>query len=225
MFLASELDPGTTGYIVAVAVNSTGCPVNFNYLIGDEYVKFASGHAANLAAESIAALAGGLPPCNGTTETATLSLDNVTYNAVARVLAADGIASRVSGNDTLLAINRIGGNFLETASSIGPIFGILYNDQEQSHSWTLTTPNCQFVSSLSNSFPVTAPRFESVILAGQVGWMKFFGTNDVGLAGAKITFNPNVGLSPEAYNQGRNMHKLKLTTAASITIPIFPPGC
>src|SRR4030095_8719405 len=59
-FQASDLDPGGTGYLVAVAVDSRGCPVNFNNLIGDSYVKFASGHAANLAAEAIAALAGGV---------------------------------------------------------------------------------------------------------------------------------------------------------------------
>jgi uncharacterized repeat protein (TIGR01451 family) len=36
-FLASDIDPGTTGYIVAVASDLvTGCPVNFNFLIGDD---------------------------------------------------------------------------------------------------------------------------------------------------------------------------------------------
>src|SRR5262249_24375802 len=50
VFLASDLDPGTTGHMIAVAIDQqTGCPVNFNFLIGDEYVKFSSGHAANLA--------------------------------------------------------------------------------------------------------------------------------------------------------------------------------
>src|SRR5262249_50054079 len=40
VFLASDLDPGTTGHLVAVAVDQrTGCPINFNFLIGDEYVK------------------------------------------------------------------------------------------------------------------------------------------------------------------------------------------
>ena len=53
-FLASNFDPGTTGYIVAVAVSPvTGWPVSYNYLIGDEYVKFASGHTANLGAQGI----------------------------------------------------------------------------------------------------------------------------------------------------------------------------
>jgi hypothetical protein len=36
-FLASDIDPGTSGYIIAVVSDLlTGCPVNFNYLIGDE---------------------------------------------------------------------------------------------------------------------------------------------------------------------------------------------
>ena len=31
-FLMSDIDPGTTGFIVAVAVDQQGCPVNFNQL-------------------------------------------------------------------------------------------------------------------------------------------------------------------------------------------------
>ncbi len=47
----------------------TGCPVNFNFLIGDEFVKLSSGHAANLAAESFAALTGTPPVCNAAAAT------------------------------------------------------------------------------------------------------------------------------------------------------------
>ena len=57
--LASDLDPGTRGYLIAVAVDGdTGCPIEFNHLIGDAYVKLASGHQANLPAESIARVPG-----------------------------------------------------------------------------------------------------------------------------------------------------------------------
>jgi hypothetical protein len=52
-FLATDLDPGTTGYLVAVASDpTTGCPVNFNFLVGDAYIKLTSGHQANLGAEA-----------------------------------------------------------------------------------------------------------------------------------------------------------------------------
>ena len=45
--------------LIAIASDkATGCPVNFNFLIGDEFVKLSSGHAANLAAEVSQALEG-----------------------------------------------------------------------------------------------------------------------------------------------------------------------
>src|SRR4030095_14419835 len=121
-FLVSDLDPNVTGYIIAVAVDSQGCPVNFNYLIGDEYVKFASGHAANLGAEAITALAGGLPVCDQNSSAATMSLYGISYSAVPRVLSLDNVPSRSDGNDTLLVVNRIGGNLATGASTLGTLF-------------------------------------------------------------------------------------------------------
>ena len=32
-FMASDQDPGVTGYIVAIAIDEHGCPMKFNYLI------------------------------------------------------------------------------------------------------------------------------------------------------------------------------------------------
>ncbi len=228
-FLASDLDPGTTGYIVAVAIDGNGCPANFNFLIGDEYVKFSSGHAANLAAEAIAALPG-LPACNNTTVTATLNFDGISYNALPRVLAADSIASRADGNDTLLILNRIGGNLGVGASTLINLFGILYNDSEVGLSFgfggaSSSPGTCQFRSSLSNNFPRVTPRFEQFIPAGRSGWLKVFSQSDIALLGAVLNFNANAGTAAGAFNQGHNLHKLTLTTSASYIVPVFPPGC
>ncbi len=225
-FLASDIDPGTTGYIVAVASSLvTGCPVDFNYLIGDEYVKLSSGHAANLAAESFAAIAGGLPACNSLSVTALLSFDGASYNRAPRVLAASNIPSRADGNDTLIVLNRFGGSLAAGASTLGSIFGILYDDAENPLSFTFTAGVCQFRSSLSSSFPRVAPRFEQFIPAGRSGWAKFFSQSDIALLGAQLNFNPNAGTAANAFNQGHNLHKLTLTSAATLTIPIFPPNC
>ncbi|MDQ3011655.1 MAG: Ig domain-containing protein, partial [Acidobacteriota bacterium] len=223
-FLASDLDPGSTGYIVAIAVDANGCPTNFNFLIGDEYVKFASGHAANLGAEAITAIAGGLPFCDTNSTTATLSFDGVSYNVVPRVLALDNIPSRADGNDTLLILNRIGGNLATGASTLGSIFGILYDDSENALSFSITG-GCQLRSSLSNTFPRTTPRFEQFIPAGRSGWLKLFSQSDIGISGAAINFNANSGTTAGAFNQGHNLHKLTNTSTANYTIPVFPPGC
>ncbi len=223
-FLASDLDPGTTGYIVAVAVDGRiGCPVNFNYLIGDEYVKFASGHAANLGAEAFAA--GSASPCDGNSVTATLAFDGQNYNRLPAVLALDNVGSRADGNDTLVVINRIAGNLGIGASSLGTLFGILYDDAENALSFSVAG-GCQLRNSITNNFPRTTPRFETFIPAGRTGWAKVFNqTGAIGITGAAINFNANAASSAGAFNQGHNLHALTLNATNGYVIPVFPPSC
>ncbi|MBL8169129.1 MAG: lamin tail domain-containing protein [Acidobacteria bacterium] len=223
-FLASDLDPGTTGYLVAVAVNATGCPTNFNYLIGDEYVKFSTGHAANLGAQAISALAGGLPLCDNNSTTATLAFDGISYNVLPRVLAVDNIPSKADGNDTLLVLNRIGGNLATGASTLGTLFGLLYDDAENALSFSVNG-GCQLRGNLSNTFPRTAPRFEQFIPAGRSGWLRIYSQSDVAITGAAINFNANASAQANAFNQGHNLHVLTNTAAATYNIPVFPPSC
>jgi len=224
-FQMSDLDPGSSGYVVAVLVDCmTGCPLNINTLIGDEYVKLASGHAANLAAEAIAGLPGARAVCDNNSSTAELKFDGVMYNQLPRVLALDSLGSRSDGNDTLLVVNRIGGNLGIGASTLGTLFGILYDDAERGISFQISG-GCQIRSSLSNNFPRTAPRFENFITAGRTGWLKLYSQSDFGILGAAINFNPNTGANAGAFNQGHNLHKLTLTSGASLTIPVFPPSC
>jgi hypothetical protein len=230
-FLASEQDPGTTGYLVAVAVDGVfGCPVSFNHLIGDEYIKLETGHQANLGAEAFAALYddsfGGrvLPGCDGNSTTATINFNGLDYNRAPRVLAVSNIPSILDSNDTRLAVIRVGGNLLSGAATIGSIFGLLFDDQEEPHSWN-SSGGCQFVRRLDNTFPRTTPRYDVVIPAGATGWLKFYSTGDVPLLGAVINFNPNAGTSSGAFNGGHNLHKLTLSATGSIVIPVFPPAC
>jgi uncharacterized repeat protein (TIGR01451 family) len=224
-FLMSDLDPGTTGYLVAVATDALGCPINFNYLIGDEYVKFASGHAANLAAEAYSAIPGGLPACNQNAVTATLNFDGQSYDRTAATLALDSIGSRADGNDTLLVVNRIGGNLGIGAATLGTLFGILYDDSENALSFNVTG-GCQLRSSLTNNFPRTTPRFETFIPAGRTGWLKIFNqTGAIGISGAAINFNSGSASSAGAFNQGHNLHRLTLNSGMNYIIPVFPPSC
>ena len=224
-FLASDLDPGTTGYLVAVAVNQIGCPTSFNYLIGDEYVKFTAGHAANLGAIAFSQLAGGLPGCNDTSNTAQINFDGVSYNRTPATLALDNVGSRADGNDTLLILNRIGGNLGIGAASLGTLFGIFYDDAENALSFSVTG-GCQLRNSITNNFPRITPRFETFVPAGRSGWLKVFNqTGAIGITGAAINFNPNASSSAGAFNQGHNLHHLTLNNQMNYIIPVFPPSC
>jgi hypothetical protein len=224
--LASDFDPDVTGYLIAVAVDErTGCPINFNFLIGDEYVKLSSGHAANLGAEAFAALANLPPLCNENATTAEINFDGISYNAAPRVLATSSIPSVLSGNSTLLVIDRIGGNLATGLSTISQIVGIAFDDMEHAYSFEFSTSRRQYRAVLSNSTLRTTPRLSIIIPAGRSGWLRFWRSSDGGLIGASINFNPNAAADASAFNQGHNLHKLTLTTESSFTMPVFPPNC
>ena len=125
-FLVSDLDPGVTGYIIVVAVDSRGCPTNFNYVVGSEFIKLTSGHTAKLGADAIASK--GTFACNAASSTAVINFDGQQYQQLGRVIAADGLPSRADGNDTMIVLNRIGGNLGTGADLLGTLFGVFYND-------------------------------------------------------------------------------------------------
>lgn len=225
-FLASDVDPGISGYMVAVAVDGVvGCPLSFNFLSGEATIKLTTGHQASLGAEAFAALyTGSYPGCDANSVTAILNFDGVSYNRAPRMLAVDKLRSRADGNDTLLVLNRFAGNLQIGAATLGGIAGILYDDEAVPFTFFFIGSS-QFRSSLSNTFPATSPNFESVIPAGRQGWMKLYSANDIGILGAVLNFNANAGVSANAFNGGRNLRKLTFTTSATYTMPVFPPDC
>jgi hypothetical protein len=226
-FLTSQEDPNTTGYLVAIAVNGDGCPINFNYLIGDEYFKTAD-FAGNIGAEAFSALYGTtgsvLPECNLNSTSATLNFNGVQYNRAPRVVALDNIPAPDDGNGTWLILNRVGGDLRISASTVGSVIALLFDDEENPYSTTFTV-GCQLVRRLDDAFPRVSPRFRVVIPAGQSGWMKLYASSDFGLLGAQVTSNTNVANAAGAFGGAHNLHKLTLSAANSITIPIFNPAC
>jgi hypothetical protein len=233
-FLASDLDPGITGYLIAFAVDQQGCPVKHNFLLGDVYVKFPTGHAGNLAAESFAAQYDAFAGCNASSSTATVFFDVPgtpdSYNPLPRTVAVDNIPDRSSGNDTILILNRIGGSLGIGTGTLGNISGLLYDDGENGFSFTFNAGTCQLRSTLSNNFPRTAPRLEIIIPAGHSGWMKLHADNPaIGLLGATINSNTSSNAAANAFNGAHNLHHLTFNNtgngAINLTIPVFPPSC
>ena len=227
-FLASDVDPGTTGYIIAVASDEAGRPVVFNHLIGDEYVKMTTGHAANLGAEAFAALGqpGALVGCDSNSLTAVLSFNGAVggYNRAPRALALDNFISPADGADTLLIINRVGGDLTFGGAEIGSLTGLVYDDAQASGSFSFTVDRCQFQGSITSFFPRTTPPISSLVPSGRSGWLKFFSQADNAYLGAAIVVNANQD-ALRAFNGGHNLRKLTLAANAQITIPVFPPNC
>lgn len=225
-FQASDIDPGTSGYVIAIATSATGCPIGFNFLTGSEDVRFKSGHAASLLAESFQALfSGPLPGCKASDTSVSLNFDGRVYSPAPRTLGLNDIPSRADGNDTMLIVNTFSGALDRiTREPVPQYFGTLYDDSENVLSFTFGTQNCQVRGSLINSFPRTTPRFETFIPAGRTGWLQIFSTKEAAITGAVINFNPNAATKKNAFNGGFNLSHLNYT-AGQMTVPVFPPNC
>ncbi len=224
-FLVSGFFFNVRGYLMAVAVDATtGCPVNFNYLTGIAYLKLATGHAGLLNAVAFAALTATPAACGG--PTTMLNFDGVSYNRAPRVLALNNITARGDSNDTLLIVNRVGGDlsFGGNAATLGTLFGILYDDAEVGYSYSFNATGPQRFSILQNGFPNLTPPFETVIPAGRTGWMRFYNlNNDFAYLGAALNTNPGISSNANAYAACDNLSYRTLAASASYTLPVgFP---
>lgn len=218
--LASDMDPGVTGYLMALAVDEvTGYPLNFNFLIGDEYVKLAGGHAANLGAAAFAAILDPPSDCDELSLSAVIAFDGLHYNQAPRVLAASNLVSPAAGDSQLLVLNSVGGDLRSGASRLGAVFGVLFDDLEHGYSFAFAG-GCQFRSLLSPVFPRTTPRLGLIIPSGHSGWMKLWALNESGILGAVIQAAPNARTSFTSFSGGRNLHVLTVTSTASLIIPV-----
>jgi len=215
--LASEVDPGTTGYLVAIAIGEDGCPAAFNHLIGESLIRFESGHSAALTAPAVTLIDAAQVDCHAGMVTTELRFDGLTCSALPRTLAISSLAARATGNDTLLFVNRLGGSLVDGMAGVGPLAGFLFDDLERGASFTLSGGASQYRGQLGPSFPRTVPRYDTLIPAGRTGWMKFAATGDEALSGAVI----NLGLN--RFDQGHNLHQLTTTSSAVLTIPVIAP--
>ena len=214
-FLVSDIDPGITGYLLAITVGTDGCPMVGNFLIGTSVVRFESGHHAALPAMGISALGGGVPYLAGSL-TATLAFDGRAYDELPRGIAVTSIPSLVGGNQMMLIINRIGGDLTQRAEPLALLSGVLFEDTELSVGFQLQGGSAQVRGMLGDNFPRTLPRFTTVIPAGRTGWMKFWADRNEAITGTLV----NEALS--GLSGGYNLQTLTTTNAATLTIPVIP---
>jgi len=171
-FQSVDLDPNTEGYAVVVASDPNGAPIVHNHLIGDLYVKFSSGHHAGLAA--IAVSARSIPTVQPTDSQIDLEFNGMRYDRMPLTLAVDNIPSRINNNDTIVFINRTGGDLVNGVGEVGNLFGPLYNDAELAHSFGVYSPRCQFNISFNANNPRTTPMFTTIIPDGRSGWLRVY---------------------------------------------------
>ena len=221
-FQSVDLDPNTEGYAVVVASDSNGVPVMHNHLVGDLYVKFSSGHQAGLGAVGVSAKS--VPADLLSESQVDLDFDGERYDRLPLTVAVDSVPSRVNSNDTIIFINRAGGDLVNGVGEIGNLFGLLYNDAEFAHSFNLYSPRCQVKMALNANTPRTTPRFTTIVPDGRSGWLRIYSSQNRAIIGAMLSYNPGTSGVPSSFTGGHNLHVLT-TTSARFTMPVIPSVC
>ena len=213
-FKASEYDPGTTGYVIAVAVNGQGVPIQNNVLIGNAFVNTPQ-FADNYGAEAFWANTPAVAVVNG--NLATLQFNNVGYDAVPNQFAVEIQSPLDAPGQQIVTAGLIGD------MTIGPLVGAAqvgtgqaFNEQEKFVSFNnWLTGSCQARATISTANPRVPNGLGNLIKSGQAGSMKF---NVMGAVGLLMT--PRTA----TWRGIRTLHKTQ-TVAGVLTIPLFIPVC
>ncbi|MFN7929828.1 MAG: right-handed parallel beta-helix repeat-containing protein [Blastocatellia bacterium] len=213
-FKASEYDPGTTGYLIAVAVDAQGRPAQNNVLIGNAFVNTPQ-IADTYGAESFWANTSAVAIVNG--NTATLYFDQLGYDAVPKQFTVE-IQSPLNAVGQQVITASLSGDLttstLTGAAQVGT--GQAFNEKELFSSFSgWLNGTCQARGTISTTAPRVPNGLGNLIKTGQSGALKF---NVGGAVGLLLT--PRGG----AWTGIRTLHKTQ-TTATTLTIPIFVPVC
>ncbi len=222
-FTANSIDPNVTGYIIAVAVNAAGLPVQNNVLIGNAFVN-TTDYFGNYGAESFAAnsaIAANLYADYGAT--ARLFFDSIGYDAVPKEFTveiqspATPAPPLVTPVQTIVTAGMIGDLAAGTLSGASQaIVGQAFNDAEVARSANnIVMGRCQAIGTITTTNPRVPGGLLALIPLGRSGTLKFKVGGAVGLLLTSRT---------SRWGGIRTLHKTA-TVATSLTIPIFTPDC
>lgn len=235
-FKASEQDPETTGYLLAVAVNAAGRPIHRNQLIGNAFVN-AGDIVGNYGAESFAAWDGQVPGVPGSQALGANPDGTHTINFNGLIggfdRAADQFAVQIqSPNDTAgqtIVHVSLSGNLatatMNTMSQSGT--GLLWRGDERQGSFvSFINGNCQSLNTITSSSPRVPSGLGTFLSKGSIGTLVYATTQvSVGLIITPVQFNAGApGVKAGTWSGIRGLHKTR-TRNATLIIPVFMPFC
>ena len=217
-FKASEQDPETTGYVIAVAVDGMGRPISWNGLIGNAFVS-AGDNVGNYGAEAFASTlkAGSLTDSNAV-DTAVLRLNGATYDRGADQFAVEIQSPNDATGQTIVHASLNGDISAAGVSGISQSgTGLLWRGDEKQGSFVrFISGNCQSINTISATAPRVPTGLGVFLSKGSIGTLTY------------ATSNASVGLlltpKTNAWSGIRTLHKTR-TKDSSLTIPVFMPVC
>lgn len=227
--LASSLSPNQTGYLMALAVNSTGVPIQFNWLIGSASYRDARGFEATYNAVGVAKrTAGGARTVSDTV--AEVLFNNAEYDRLPKQIAVDNLQTQdpnATGGDApvktdVMVYSPLAN--LATTTSPNVKFDAVLLDQSGRPYPQVVESGCGINAPITNVWRDTS--FNTVVTPQRQGYATFAANADnksVPVLGLSLTENSSANNGP--LHSARPMQALSWVDSFRMTVPIIqPPG-
>lgn len=222
--LASAEDPGKTGYVVAIAVNQQGLPIQFNWVIGSASLRDAQGHEATYNAIGVAKRTGGPVRTPEAGTVADLNFNDVDYDRLPQVVALDNIQSPTpptdappdSGVKTDVAVISPLADLNGNTQALR--FTAIAYDQSGRPYPRIVAAACGLSGRVSNVW--NNPALDSFITENRPGWGSFAAQLVEGGPAPVLGLSFTDGATPA--RSARHMQALNRLDAFTMKLPITP---
>ena len=223
--LASLENPGQSGYLMAMSVNSNGIPTQFNWLIGSATLRSNEGFTATYNAVGIAKRTAGAVQSASMTEVPVI-FNDVQFDRLPELVAVDhlqnqdatqstGQGDTVNTNLTLLSpLSSLSGGVAEPMK----VTAVVYDQSGRPFPQTIDG-SCAMEKRAADFW--TDPALATIISPQRPGWARFAaanGTRALPLLGLSLTNEPAAGLG-----NARHMQVIRRLETFTMAVPIIKP--
>ncbi|MFN6202780.1 MAG: PKD domain-containing protein [Acidobacteriota bacterium] len=220
--LASLENPGQSGYLMAIAVNSNGIPTQFNWLIVSATLRSDEGFTASYNAVGIAKRTAGAVQSASTTEVPVI-FNDVQYDRLPELVALDHLPNQDSSAGEALRTDL---NLISPVSSLTggvaepmKVTAVAYDQSGRPFPQT-TDGSCAMSKRAADFW--TDPALATIISPQRPGWARFAAANGnraLPLLGLRLTNEPAAGLG-----NARHMQVIRRLETFTMAVPIISPG-
>jgi hypothetical protein len=225
--MMSDEDPGKTGYLVAVAINSQGLPTQFNWLIGAASIRDAAGHEATYNAVGVAKRTAGAAPANQGSTIAEIKFNDTDYDRLPQLIAIDSIQNQdpnagptpASAARTDVTVYSPLSDLSAGGSQPMKITAIAYDQSGRPYP-TVIENSCGLNSPVSGVW--TNPALNTFITPDRPGWGSFAAATADNLPAPLLGLSLTDGVGAP-HHSARQMPVLERLDAFTMRVPVTAP--
>ncbi|MEP7342173.1 MAG: hypothetical protein ABI977_30870 [Acidobacteriota bacterium] len=216
--LASDIDPGSRGYVIAIACDAAGQPTQFNWLVGNAVTRqpnVSGSYSATLSALAVAKRTGGAVVASG--GNAEMVFDDAMYDRLPGQLMIDNVPSQGGLNASAITFYRPLANLAGGNSNAAVQVSGWSDAQGQTVNSSGTVSTACYGEVNVSALRLSPIQVSQLIPAGSNAWFALSTADLQPLLGAQLNSGP--------FSSGSTARALVFSAEYRIRVPVVPVTC